>query len=451
MISSKVIISLTTYSKRINTVHLTLNTLFNQTYPFDRIILWLAEDEFTINTIPQELKDLQKKGLEISFCKDIKSYKKLIPTLAKYREDIIITFDDDAYYKKDAVEKLVKSYKQYPKCIHCLRGHKMKYDANNFPISYNQWEFFTQDFNPGLEIFPTGLGGVLYPPNCFYKDILNEELFMKLAPSGDDIWFKVMGLINGYPSKVVEQENNFYANVTLIDGTQDIALWKQNKSEETGNNLQITNIYEYYKNLINFDSSKYWEQRYKEGGNSGSGSYNRLAKFKADVLNEFINKYKITTLIEFGCGDGNNLSLYEIDNYTGIDVSNKAIEICKVKFISDKTKKFLHISKLSFLNSSYQLAISFDVIYHLIEDDVFDSYMKNLFKYANNYVIIYSSNKDERFTSHIKHRNFSKWINKNEPQWKLMEKIDNIYPYDINNPTQTTFADFYIYQKETYE
>lgn len=250
MLNPQIIISLTTYKKRINTVHLTINTLLNQTYPIDKIILWLAEDEFTLNTIPNEVKQLQEKGLEIAFCKDIKSYKKLIPSLKLYPNDIIITVDDDAYYKKDIVEKLITSYKQYPKSIHCLRGHKMKFDSNKIPISYNQWEFLTQDFKPGYDIFPTGLGGVLYPPNCFYKDILNEELFMKLAPSGDDIWFKVMGLLNRYPSKVIEQENNFYANVTVIDGTQDVALWQQNKNEETGNNVQIRNVFTYYHALL---------------------------------------------------------------------------------------------------------------------------------------------------------------------------------------------------------
>lgn len=447
----KIIGSLTTYNKRINTVHLTINTLLKQTHPLDKIILWLAEDEFTMDKIPIELKILQKDGLEIGFCKDIKSYKKLIPTLKMYPDDIIITFDDDAYYKKDAVKRLLESYNQYPLSTHCLRAHKMKFDKNNVPISYNEWEYFTQDFKPGKDIFPTGVGGVLYPPKCFYKDVLKEELFMNLAPTGDDIWFKVMSLLNGYTSCLVEQENNFYANITFIEGSQDISLWSQNKDAYKGNNLQIKNIFEYYKKLINFNSSSYWEQRYKEGGNSGSGSYNRLAEFKAQILNNFININNIESLIEFGCGDGNNLSLYSIKDYLGIDVSNKAIEICKEKFISDKTKTFLHTSELSSLDSSYQLAISFDVIYHLIEDDVFDSYMKNLFKYTNKYIIIYSSNKDERLTTHVRHRNFSRWIRENKPQWKLVKKIDNIYPYDINNPTETTFADFYIYEKESHE
>lgn len=280
--SKKIIASLTTYGTRIFTVHLTIKTILNQTKKADAIILWLAEDEFNLDNIPRTLQDMKKLGIEIGFCKDIKSYKKLIPTLKKYPNDIIITFDDDAYYKKDVIEKLVMSYDKYPKSIHCLRGHKIIFDENMMPVSYNQWESFTQDFIPGYDIFPTGLGGVLYPPNCFYKDIVKEELFMKLAPQGDDIWFKIMGLLNGYTSRVVEQENNFYAKVTLIEGTQDTALWNKNKNEESGNNLQLKNICDYYKKSFNF------KNLFSEKDSIETYFFNEIPK-QISVVNEFNN------------------------------------------------------------------------------------------------------------------------------------------------------------------
>jgi len=48
-----------------------------------------------------------------------------------------------------------------------------------------------------------------------------------------------------------------------------------------------------------FNSKKYWEARYVSGRNSGAGSYGRLAKFKADVINDFVKNKKINTVIEF--------------------------------------------------------------------------------------------------------------------------------------------------------
>ena len=88
-------------------------------------------------------------------------------------------------------------------------------------------------------------------------------------------------------------------------------------------------------------SQKYWELRYASGGNSGPGSYGRLAHFKAHVINSFVFDRKITSIIEFGCGDGNQLGLALYPKYTGLDVSLSAIEICKKKFETDAAKTFL--------------------------------------------------------------------------------------------------------------
>src|ERR1035438_7415845 len=72
-------------------------------------------------------------------------------------------------------------------------------------------------------------------------------------------------------------------------------------------------------------SAEYWERRYSNGGNSGVGSYSVFAELKADVLNRFVSTHHVRTVIEFGCGDGNQLSLAEYPSYLGFDVSNTVI------------------------------------------------------------------------------------------------------------------------------
>ena len=67
----------------------------------------------------------------------------------------------------------------------------------------------------------------------------------------------------------------------------------------------------------------YWENRYERGLTSGAGSYGRLAHFKAEVLNEYVNQNKILSVVEFGCGDGAQLSLAKYANYIGLDLSPK--------------------------------------------------------------------------------------------------------------------------------
>lgn len=134
-----------------------------------------------------------------------------------------------------------------------------------------------------------------------------------------------------------------------------------------------------------FDSQEYWENRYLEGGNSGAGSYHRLANFKAKVVNEFVKKNNINRVIEWGCGDGNQLSLAKYSKYIGYDVSEQAISICQKKFAEDQTKVFKYCGSKDFVNDiKADLSISLDVIYHLVEDDVYHLYMNRLFQSSQN-------------------------------------------------------------------
>lgn len=198
-------------------------------------------------------------------------------------------------------------------------------------------------------------------------------------------------------------------------------------------------------------SKVYWEERYKKNGNSGSGSYNNLADFKASIINCFLQKHtEIRSCMEWGCGDGNQLAMIEYPEYIGTDVSETALDICRNKFQKDKTKKFISMSEIKKLKKQIQvdLAISLDVLFHLVEDDVFEEYMKNLFNSANKYVCIYSSNFEKPQTNHECHRKFTDYVDKYFPEFSLIEKVNNRYPYDSNNPDRTSLSDFYFYAKD---
>jgi SAM-dependent methyltransferase len=195
--------------------------------------------------------------------------------------------------------------------------------------------------------------------------------------------------------------------------------------------------------MASFGSEKYWVDRYAAGRNSGSGSYNHLAEFKAEILNKFVDAHHIRSVIEYGCGDGNQLKLANYPKYVGFDVSPGAIALCQQIFARDKSKEF-KLAK-DYQGERAELTISLDVLYHLIEDSVFENYLTRLFDSATTYVIIYSSDKDEqRSLSHIKHRKFTQWVDRNRQQWQLLEHIPNRYP-DNGNHEETSFADFYIF------
>lgn len=195
-------------------------------------------------------------------------------------------------------------------------------------------------------------------------------------------------------------------------------------------------------------SADYWEKRYASKGNSGSGSYGELAEFKAEILNRFVADNSIQSVIEFGCGDGNQLTLARYPKYIGYDVSPTVLAQCRRKFSADNSKKFFLVSEYS--GEKADLSLSLDVIYHLVEDDVFEKYMYMLFGSSNKFVIIYSSDFDDNcgFGPHIKHRKVNDWIKSNIEEWTLKEHIPNRFPY-VGDGTNGSFADFYIYAKRT--
>ena len=195
-------------------------------------------------------------------------------------------------------------------------------------------------------------------------------------------------------------------------------------------------------------SAAYWEERYASGGNSGVGSDALFAEFKAETLNAFVAAHHVRTVIDFGCGDGNQLRLAKYPRYIGFDVSGSAVSRCREVFKSDPHKSFRLMSEYN--GEKADLAISLDVIYHLVEDRIFEHYMHRLFEASNRYVIIYASDTDDNRGfegTHVRHRNFTAWVQTNLPRWKLVQHVPNRYPYRGDYRTGS-FADFFIYQKD---
>ena len=195
-------------------------------------------------------------------------------------------------------------------------------------------------------------------------------------------------------------------------------------------------------------SARYWEARYSSAGNSGDGSYGRLADFKAQVINEFVLENNVSSVIEWGCGDGNQLSLASYPDYVGLDVSDTAIDLCKARFENDRQKEFFTVDNATV--RSAQLALSLDVIYHLVEEDVYERYMNDLFASANEFVCIYSSNFDQETgtnANHVKHRRFTDWVSQHQPNFKLHLSLPNQYPKTSDRKINTSYADFYFYKR----
>ncbi|MDA9953367.1 class I SAM-dependent methyltransferase [Planktomarina sp.] len=195
-------------------------------------------------------------------------------------------------------------------------------------------------------------------------------------------------------------------------------------------------------------SSSYWDSRYKKKGNSGAGSYGRLAEFKANELNEFVAQNDIQKVAEFGCGDGNQLLLSEYPSYIGVDISPTSINICNKLFKDDDSKTFFVTHESEKIEA--ELSLSLDVIYHLVEDETFERYMSDLFMSSSSFVAVYSSNYTDDYAGgaeHVRHRCFTDWVLQNASNFELIKKVPNLYPYKENNPNNTSLADFYFFKK----
>ncbi len=177
-----------------------------------------------------------------------------------------------------------------------------------------------------------------------------------------------------------------------------------------------------------FDLKKYWQDPYVGGGNSGAGSYNEEAAYKAFVINHWMKEYGMRRINEIGCGDGNNLFLYDVPiSYTGYDISPKAVQICEEKFHKHRNRlKYIFTSDMNMMDYEADVCLCLDVWYHQIEEQDFEDLCKLLFEVGKwKYIIIYSTDTDSQFTEDgtplAKHVKFRPVLDKvaQYPQWEV--------------------------------
>lgn len=253
--SPRLIVSLTSFPARMYDIHYALFSLLNQTVKPDKVILWLGEDKFPNKDedLPKKVLELKKHGLSIEYCKDVRSFTKLIPALIKYPNDIIVTADDDIYYPDNWLEVLYNGHlsNNIDNNILCHRAHNIKFDNEDKIEPYSKWDKAISISYPSSINFLTGVGGVLYPPNSFSQEVFNEVKFKQLCPLADDIWFWAMAVLNNRKIKVVE---NAITNLTYVNPQRELGLLNEQTliSENCFNNKndeQLKNVLNAYPEL----------------------------------------------------------------------------------------------------------------------------------------------------------------------------------------------------------
>lgn len=247
----KIIVSMTSFPTRIGVVGFAIKSLFNQTIKPDRIILWLAEEQFPDKQLPEMLQVLQEHGLEIYYCKeDLRSHKKYYYILQQQlRNELVITYDDDLIYPEDSIERLYKKHLQNPKCIVANRAACISSSAIGLD-PYAKWKVHSPEGvgRPSTKLFPSTGGGVLYPFGTVNEEAFNLETMYQCAFSADDLWMRVMSALNH--TKIIKTRKN-HRTFTVLDGSQEESLQVTN-CLEGGNDKAMAELAKHYPEAIKF-------------------------------------------------------------------------------------------------------------------------------------------------------------------------------------------------------
>ena len=235
-----VIVSLTSIPSRLRTLHIVIRSLITQTHHPKKIILWLNQD--LKSRIPGSLHLLQSDLFEICFSELNCPHRKLIHSIEKFPDDVIITCDDDVIYRKDWLRLLYQEHEKYPGKVIGNRTFQIAYDRRGFPLPYQSWKTTDPIQVNKKALVAIGAWGILYPSGSLDSQVLDVELFMRLAPFSDDFWFKAMALING---TYTIQAEKFPKEPIPIIGTQGNSLKKINVKRDL-NDAQWSSLSDYF-------------------------------------------------------------------------------------------------------------------------------------------------------------------------------------------------------------
>lgn len=244
---SRIIVSLTSYPARIKKIFNVLDSIMAQTYKPDKVVLYLAREQFAGKKLPVDLSGYIAGGLEIHWCQDdMKSHKKYLYAFREYPNDCIITIDDDFYYEKHMIEELVYYMDKFPGCVLARRTHLITAESDGSISPYETWWGECQHYIgvPRMDLLATTGGGALYAPHLIETEVFNTNNIRKYCMYADDIWLKVMELISGVPvvqvpTRLLDRSDTVFSQNGLY----------QRYNGNGGNDRQFQAVLEVYDNM----------------------------------------------------------------------------------------------------------------------------------------------------------------------------------------------------------
>jgi len=234
-------VSLTTIPSRLDTVFLSIESMLRQTRKARRIVLFLSPEEYCGSPpIPSSVALQRRRGLEIEYAPDLRSYKKIVPALLRYPGEPIVTIDDDCLYDPGLLERYESAHAEHPDEVLCQRARWMTLNPDGALTPYAEWPFVANDapVKASPRVLGTGLGGILYPAGSLDPSASKADEFQSLCPFQDDIWLWAMALLNGRGQRYVDHPEPY------IEDTESggMALWAYNSRPWGGTSLTANDL-----------------------------------------------------------------------------------------------------------------------------------------------------------------------------------------------------------------
>lgn len=220
----RIIVSFTSWKKRIDNASAVIRSILSNTVKPDLVVLNLSAQEFPgkEKDLPSDILDLvENQFVEILWEEgNSKVFKKFIPTINKYPDDVVIAIDDDFLYPSDFIASFMDMHKRYPKDI---------ISGNNFTVCGVQGH----------------CGCASLVKKEYFGQYINKLLDHSVVRlSMDDIFYVFCATLNGTSYRYVGKL--FYTNMKQINPVDGISDNSRDIANKRMQDYMIAKIREVY-------------------------------------------------------------------------------------------------------------------------------------------------------------------------------------------------------------
>jgi hypothetical protein len=259
----KVIVGVTTTKARLDLFFYSFQSLRRQSLSSFRIVVSLSREPYLFDEGIDAVPDwMAGENVQVDFVQNSGPYRKLLPQIARMDDDdMLVTADDDIIYSEHWLKRLVSSAQENPDCIVCCRARNVMKNLLGRYQNYSHWDVcLTPQRGPNL--LPTCGAGAVFRKRLLDLRFLSDEAYLKIAPTADDIWYRIASLrtrTDVFVDPDIDKENGYIRHfvglerVNLYQLTQGLASRRRLL-------LRLTNRFRNYFGISSSGNDRAWKR-----------------------------------------------------------------------------------------------------------------------------------------------------------------------------------------------